>query len=282
MAHEEQRMDYRRFERLIILVTVVLVVGAIAASIPSGGGTVIEVAAQIAIVAVVAAAAHWGRKAGTIWALVASIAYLAVRLPLIADGFSGPAILLVVSRIAGYLLLGIVGGEIFGRVKYRFALSMDSSSIDDFSRVYNERYAARAVRQALARVDRYTEPFSLVLLTLGAEFAGDGRTDHLRTLVRSVANVLRDDVRIIDDVAHLSDGRFAVLLPRTNARGAHSVASRLATAVGSAHGVNDGNVVSECLTAPEDSAAIEAFARQYEPAEDEAGVTQIGYLGSGA
>ena len=262
-------MDYRQFERLVIGVTAALVIGAIAVSLPAEGGTAIEIGAQLAIVIIVAAASHWGRKTGTVCALVASIAYLAVRLPLIADSFSGPAVLLIASRLAGYLLIGIVGGEIFGRVKYLLAESEDGATIDDFSRVFNERFAARAVRQGLARVERYAEPFSVVLVTLSAEFARDGQTKHVRSMVRSVANVIRDDVRMVDDVAHLSDGRFVVLLPRTGSVGARIVAARLATEIGSAHGIDHTKVVAECLSAPDDSVAIEAFAKRLEPARDD-------------
>ncbi len=57
-----------------------------------------------------------------------------------------------------------MGGEIFARVKYLFAGSKDSDVIDDWSRVYNQRYAARALEQAVARHKRYQEPFSAILV----------------------------------------------------------------------------------------------------------------------
>ena len=278
MTGKEHRVEYRQFERLIIGVTAALVVGTIAVSLPRGGETAVEVAAQIAIVLVVAGASHWGRKGGTICALVASIAYLAASLPIIANNLTGPSVYLVVSRIAGYLLLGIVGGEIFGRVKYVFAGMRDAGTIDHFSRVFSERFAADAVRQALARADRYDEPFSLVFVTLEPQFTGNARTKRMRALVRSVANVIRDDVRIVDDVAHLADGRFVVLLPYTSATGARVVAARLVTAIGSAHGTDQAHVVTECLAAPENGAAIEAFRRQLGAPE----VDALSYPGSGA
>lgn len=262
-------MNYRRFEWLIIGVTAALVVGAIAVSLPNGPINGIEIVAQLGIVVVVAAAAHWGRKVGTLVALAAAVVYLWIRLPLIASSLSGPAVMLVVSRIAGYLLLGIVGGEIFGRVKYVFARSHDSEAIDDFSHVFSQRFAAHAIRQALCRADRYAEPFSIVLVTLGPRFSHDVKPEHRRSLVRSVANVIRDDVRIVDDVAHLDDGRFAVILTHAGAGDARVVAARLAAAVVTAHGVDGSHVGTESLSAPEDRVAIEQLCSRIEPEGDE-------------
>ena len=252
-------MEYRRFEQLVIATTAGLVVLGVAASIPTGGATPTEIAAQLAIILVVAVAAHWGRKAGTLVALLTSCVYLALRIPIIANSLTGPAMLLVASRIAGYLLLGIVGGEVFGRVKYAFAGDADEDAIDEFSRVFSERFAARSIRQALSRLDRYEESFSIVLITLDGRAFSDPRADHVRHFVRSVANIIRDDVRIVDDVAHLDDGRFFVLLCRTSPTGAQVVADRLGKAISSGHGVDPESVRVERLSAPADGAVIEAL-----------------------
>jgi GGDEF domain-containing protein len=263
-------MEYRRFELLVIGAAAVLVGGGFVASWPSGGASPTEIGAQLAILLVVAVAAHWGRKAGTLVALAASVTYLALRIPLIAGTSGGPAVLLVVSRIAGYLLLGIVGGEIFGRIKYVFAGRNNVGAIDEFSHVFSERFASHAVRQALARADRLGEPFGLVLITLDSRFSEDAGTEHRRTLVRSVANVIRDDVRVIDDVAHLHDGRFAVILPHTHLQSAQVVAARLAGAIGSAHGVQEQRVLTQCLATPDDQGALVAFCERLEEANDPA------------
>lgn len=255
-------MEYRRFEQLVIGASAVLVAGAIAASVHSGGATPVEIAAQLVAILVVGVAVHWGRTGGTLAALVASVAYLAARLPLIADSPTRQTLVLVVSRMVGYLLLGIVGGEVFGRVKYMLAKSQDAAAIDDFSHVFSERFAAHAIRQASGRADRYFEPFSLVLVDLDAEFTGNAHTKRIRSLVRGIANVIRDDVRVIDDVAHMRDGRFLVLLPNTAAAGANVVAARLASTVGSAHGVKEGHVSTTCLSAPQDRAALDTLCAQ--------------------
>jgi len=262
-------MDYRRFEWLVIATTATLVAGALALSWSSGGGAIVEVAAQLGIVVVVATAAHWGRKAGTVCALVASVAYLWLRMPLIATSVSGPAVVLMISRIAGYLLLGIVGGEVFGRIKYVFARSHSAGAIDDFSRVYSQRFVWQTLRQALQRCDRYDESFALVFIALDPQFAANARVGHRRNIVRSVANVIRDDVRIVDDVAHLEDGRFTVLLSHASGADARIVAARLIAAIISAHGVEAKYVKAEALAVPQDREALDAFCTQIQPVEED-------------
>jgi GGDEF domain-containing protein len=262
-------MEYARFERLVVGVTAVLVLGTIAASSLSGGSSPVEVIAQLMIVVVLAVAAHWGRKAGTIAALSACLIYLVMQLPLLSQqALSGAALLLVLSRIVGYCLVGIVGGEVFGRVKYLFAASKDSGVIDEWSRVYNQRYAAKALEQALARHERYQEPFSVVIVALAPDDTVEPKTGRLRARVRSVANFLRDDVRMVDDVARLDDGRFVVLLPHTAGAFAPIVASRLAEGVRQVLGVKEGGVTTTCLGADENSAALAEFAKNIGADED--------------
>ena len=261
-------MEYSRFERLVVGVTALLVLGTIAASSMTGGSNPREVIAQLMIVVVLAVAAHWGRKAGTIAALSACLICLVMLLPLLSLGLSGAALLLVLSRILGYCLVGIVGGEVFGRVKYLFAASKDSGVIDEWSRVYNQRYAAKALEQALARHERYQEPFSVVIVALAPDDTVEQRTGRLRARVRSVANFLRDDVRMVDDVARLDDGRFVVLLPHTAGAFAPIVASRLADGVRQVLSVKEGGVTTTCLGADENSAALAEFAKNIGAEED--------------
>jgi GGDEF domain-containing protein len=261
-------MEYRRFERLVVGGTAALVCISLAASVASGGVDLAEVIGQLAIVAVMFAAVHWGRRAGTYAALAACLLYLALRLPMIATGLTPQAFLLMVTRFAGYCLVGIVGGEVFGRVKYLFVGSDGTSVIDDWSRVYNQAYASHAIEQAIARHQRYGEPFSLVVVVLDPTLTGTQRPQKLRGLVRTVASFIRDDVRMVDDVARLNDGRFAVLLPHTPGSAAPIVAERLKEGVAKTLGVKPDLVVTACYGADTHTAALGAFAAELaEPSE---------------
>jgi GGDEF domain-containing protein len=262
-------MEYGRFERLVISSTTALVLLSIAVSIAGGGADKAEIIGQLAIIFVMVAAVHWGRRAGTFAALAACLVYLALRLPLIAAGLTPQALLLIVSRFAGYCLVGIVGGEIFSRVKYLFAGSNDSNMIDDWSRVYNQRYAARAIEQAVARHIRYQEPFSVILVQLEPVLTGTQRPQKLRGLVRTVASFIRDDVRMVDDVARLEDGRFVVLLPHTPGEAAPVVAGRLIEGICRTLGVKENCISTTCLGTESDTAALEELVASIVDAEEE-------------
>lgn len=83
-----ETVEYARFERLVIGGTSLLVLLTVAASIASGAADVAEVIGQLAIIGVMGAAVHWGRKAGTIAALAACLLYLVLRLPMLSAGMT--------------------------------------------------------------------------------------------------------------------------------------------------------------------------------------------------
>lgn len=253
-------MEYSRFERQVLAGTAVLVGLSIAVSWAGHLADLAEVVGQLAMIAVMAAAVHAGRRAGTIAALAACLAYLALRLPLISAGLSTQALLLIVSRLVGYCLVGIVGGESFARLKYIIVASKGSDVIDEWSRVYNQQYAARALDQAIQRSERYGEPFSAIVIRLEPTLTDRQDPRKRRGLVRSVASFLRDDVRLVDDVARLDDGRFVVLLPHTPAAAAPIVAKRLADGICAALGIERRAVTTTCLATGDDNAALRTFA----------------------
>lgn len=263
-------MEYGRFERLVIAGTGGLVLVGMMASFTTGISDPVNVVGQLAIVGVMAVAVHWGRKAGTLAALAACLIYLGLQLPQVSAGLSQQELALVISRFAGFCLAGILGGEIFGRMKYVLAGSKDSDCIDDWSQVYNQHYAARSLSQAIERHNRYQEPFSVIVLVLEQALAGVQKPAKLRGVVRAIASILRDDVRLVDDVARLDDGRFIVMLPHASGNVAPLVAGRLVEAICRTLGVKESSVTATCYGAQEDSAALEEFAVSIGSPQDEA------------
>jgi GGDEF domain-containing protein len=260
-------MDYARFERWVIAGTALAVLISLATSAATGGLDVILVVGQLMLVVVMAVAVHWGRKLGTIAALSACLLYLIMRLPLVADGLSTSASLLLATRFAGYCLVGIVGGEVFSRVKYAFAGS-ESDVIDSWSRVYNQRYAARALEQAVARHERYGEPYSVVVLRIDFPDLEQMKVGRLRHTVRSIATYLCDDVRMVDDVARLDDGRFLVMLPHTPGSAAPIVAERLSSGLCQTLGLKREQVSATSVGAEQDGSALADLSTSLQPAAE--------------
>ena len=249
-------MHYSRFEKLIIGVGAVSIFGSLALSMQTGGPGMVEVVAQILLFGVLVAAVHWGRRGGMLAALLASLIYIALRIPLLSAGLTTADMLFIIARIAAFGLVGIIGGEVCGRIKYVFARVGDTNTIDDWSHVYNQRYTYHAIELARARYARYGEAFSLVIVTLSPSLTAELRPKRQRTLVRAVANHLRDDVRMVDEVCRINDGRFIVLLPHTVKSGGTVVEERLLTGVRKTVGAKDESVTTVCFGAAEDTLAL--------------------------
>ena len=62
-----------------------------------------------------------------------------------------------------------------------------------------------------------------MVLIAQAPSHNDGAPTRQRAVVRTVANYLRGDVRMVDEVARLDDGRFLVILPHTRREGGRVV-----------------------------------------------------------
>jgi len=262
-------MKYSRFEQLIVAAGSLAILGSLALSLTGGGPGYEETIAQLMLFMTLVAAVHYGRKGGMVTAIAAATIYVLLRIPLLssADGVSSTALIMVVSRLAAYGIVGVIGGELFGRIKYVFARFENSGTVDDWSRVYNQRYAFRAIEQAQARFTRYGEPFSLLLLTLSPSLTSELRPSRQRTLVRGVANYIRGDVRMVDEVSRLGDGRFTVLLPHTPREGGMVVCNRVAAGVRQTLGSRVESVSCECYGAAEDSVAMVALLADIAPTE---------------
>jgi GGDEF domain-containing protein len=253
-------VKYSRFEWLTIGVGAVAIGGTVMSSLLPHPDW-IELIAQLLLLGVLVGAVHWGRNGGLVSALGATLVYLAMRLPnIVAGGGEADILQLLLVRGATFGLVGIVGGEVCGRIKYFFARIDDSCSIDESSRVYNQRFLAQLLDSSLGSADRYGTVFSIVVLALAPVLTDGLRPARIKTLVRSVANHVRNDVRMIDDVGRLDDGRFVMVLPHTPKDGAAIAGARVRAGVRELVGAKDESVTAIVYGSTDDAAAIRALA----------------------
>ncbi len=246
-------MKYSRFEWLALSVGAVSAAAAVLSAFRNGL-LIEELIAQSLLLVVLVGAVHWGRKGGTVTAVLAVVVYVALRFPLLLrEGFSPDALGLVLIRMLTYGVVGIAGGALCGRVRYLLASLENASNLDECTQLFNERYVAGMVRSLVGEYERYRTTFSLVTLSLAD-------SDHLSPAsLRAVANQVRGDVRLVDDVARLDDGRFLLVLPHTGKAGAGIAAARVNAGVRRIlRGPDDATRV-EILGADEDLAAIRAL-----------------------
>lgn len=254
-------MKYSFFERLVLAVGGGAILGSLLLSyrsqlVPE------EIAAQLLLLGVLYSAVHWGRKGGFISALVASVAYIVMRIPLVLaqGGLSADVTSLVLVRVLSYGLVGIVGGELCGRLCYVIARLENSNSVDEWSQVYNQRFIARALEMAVGQFRRYQTPFCIVTLRIADTIFADLRATRQRSLVRATADHIRNDIRLVDEAGRLEDGTFLVVLPHTPLEGGRVVAERLRAGVCGVLGALDDSVTTRVMAAPEDAEELLALA----------------------
>jgi GGDEF domain-containing protein len=255
-------MNYGRFERLVIGAGTVIVVGGVAISLANNGWQGwAALISQLLLLPVLVVAVHSGRKAGLLAALVASAAFVVMKIPALSapEGIPGADVAVGAFSIFAFGLVGIVGGEICGRVKYFFGRYEQTATIDEWSRVFNQRKAAQLIENARQRFSRYSEPFSVIVIEQSPTLLMGLRPTRQRALVRAVANHLRGDVRMVDEVARLDDGRFVVILPHTAREGGLVANERLAEGVRQTLGANEESVTVRCFAAAENPLEIESL-----------------------
>lgn len=253
-------MNYRRFELLVMLIASAAVLASVMLATREAI-VVEEILAQLILLAVVAAALHWGRTGGTIAAGLGTAAYLSFRIPLAADakGITGSLLTLMVVRILSYALVGIMGGELSTRVKALVERLSSSSHIDEWSEIHNHRFISRALETAAGQFDRYDTPYTVILVELTEGLTAGFTESKQRALVRGVASHVRADVRLVDEVGRLEDGSFVVILPHTTRQGAAVVAARLHQGVCEALGARSTAVSVDVLSPPDDTERLAAL-----------------------
>lgn len=268
-------MKYSRFEALVAAVGAAAILGSILFAY-QGTLVIEEVAAQLLLLGVLLGAVHWGRNGGFIAALGASLIYVIARIPMALDEehLTGTVASLILVRVLTYGLVGIVGGELCSRIRYIFARLEDSNSIDEWSRLYNEKLIGRSLSSAAGQYSRYQTPYSVIVLEMSAALFADLRASKQRSLVRGVADYIRNDIRLVDEAGRLDDGRFVVVLPHTPKEGGRVVSERLHKGVCDTVGAKPESIGTTLLGADEDAQQIAALAASASESESLAQVSR--------
>lgn len=255
-----------RSESLVFVFGTLIIVASLLA-VPAIVPDATEVAAQLLLVIVLAGALYAGRSGGFIAALLAIAVYVAMRLPLLeSQGFTPALLRLLAIRSGSYAIVGVVGGDLWGRVKYLFARLENNAMLDPESGVYSARFAASAIASGIGHWQRYQTPFSIVRMTI-APAALPLRTSPRRRLLRRAAGHISGDIRVVDHVAAEATGIFLVILPRTGSAGARTAAVRLTDGVRAIVGGDATAVHTRVYSADTDLADISRIARILNPAD---------------
>lgn len=261
-------MKYSHFE------TLALVLGALAISAsvfmaPTAAPQAAEVTAQLLLIVVLGGALHWGRNGGFLAAVIAIAIYVAMRIPLLqAQGLSGDLLTMLGTRTVMYGLVGVIGGEVASRIKYVFAKIENDSLVDSLTGVYSQRYAAESILSGLGQWERYRTNFSLVIFVIDDSLYSGFKSARYRQLMKQVAGHLRNDVRMVDDLAFAAPATFLVLLPGTPEGGASVVSERLGNGVSDLLGAKRESLPATVMSAETSAAAMRALAQSLIPQDE--------------
>lgn len=254
-------MKYSTFEKIALTVGTVAITGTIVAGY-RGEPIVEEIAAQLLLLFVLVGAVHWGRNGGYVTAVAATLVYVIMRIPMLMDeGFTGDVLELILIRTLSFGVIGILGGELCARVKYIFASMADANSLDYVTKVFNERFIGARLSRSLGEHTRYGTDLSVVILILDPGLYLPLRKSKRQQILRQVAALLRNDIRLVDDVGRLDDGRFLLLLPNTPRAGAEIAAERIKSSVRRLLGARDGAVQTQVMGAADDLDELSGLVR---------------------
>ncbi len=224
-------MKYSRFEWLALSVGSLSAVWAVL-STWRHGPQLEECIAQALLLGVLVCAVHWGRRAGTWSALAAVVGYVAMRGPWLARmGLSADVVGLVLVRVVTYAVVGIAGGALCGRIRYVLARIDGDSNVDGATGLFREHYIVSMLWSMVGQFERYRKTFSIAVLTVAYPPEMVSSPVHRRATLRKMGSLLRSSLRLVDDIGHLEDGRFLLVLPYTEKAGARIAAERVQGAV---------------------------------------------------
>ncbi len=105
----------------------------------------------------------------------------------------------------------------------------DAAFRDSLTRLYNRRYVFRVFRDELKKYERYSEPFSVMLIDADHFKRINDQFGHRAgdAALRAIADACNRSVRNTDVVGRFGGEEFIILLPHTRATEAAIVAERI-------------------------------------------------------
>ncbi len=236
-------MDWDR-ARGVLLATGVALVGLIALTAFFRDVDRVEVVATLMYAPILAGLLSFGVSGGLLLGLAAAGVYIGLRLPAIDLVGLTPIAGTVISRVAGYVAFGALGGWAADQLRVALDRYELIDEVDQDSGLGNARSVISALSRESSRAQRYANPFSVVTTTFD-DFGSDRRE---RTRLRELGTKVAVSIRSSDHAAHIrtDEGhQIVVVLPETSADGARTVAQNLETLVA---GIVGRDVATESFT----------------------------------
>jgi hypothetical protein len=222
-------MTYGRARNLLLLSGMILIalLGLIAVA---RGVDQVEVIATLLFLPVFVAFLLFGIRGGFWFGLVASLVYVALRIPSIRLLGLTPLSGQLAARVIGYLGFGIGGGWASQQVKSALDKLASQDDIDDETGLGNARAMLQMTDLERTRADRYQKVFSVALADVAEPAWASLPKRQQEGAVKGLGQKLRRAVRANDHVSHARQEThhlIGVVLPETGPEGARIAADNL-------------------------------------------------------
>lgn len=218
-------MRYRKLELLLVSVGLVGILISILISLLNGAG-ISEILGQALFVPVLMLALHYGKHYGYISAVIAALILLIVKTNELGPlGLASIDTRLVILQAAAFGFVGLLAGELAARIKYVVAKIADDTFVDEKTKVFSQSYVEKLIGKLLSGYRRHGRSFTIIFINI--HWSKPTAEDAKQKELSRIANIMRSNVRLVDEVAHLDDGRFCLVLPDTPKSSAQIVLKRL-------------------------------------------------------
>lgn len=251
-------MGYRKLELLLVSVGMVGIMASMMMALLSGAA-LFDLLKQALFIPVFFFAHHYGRRHGYIAVVFAVLVLLIARTQTAGMiDVTSPEGRAALAQISLFGAAGVIVGELAARIKYVAVSLADQGFIDPDTGLFSPTYINRVISKSWAAYQRDKKPFSLLFIEL---VWSDSMTtaDKKKQLVR-IANIIKTNMRLVDEVGCLESGRFCLVFSDTTVDIAEIANARLKKAIlRSHHNFRSADWRTEILAVPRDEQRIQGI-----------------------
>jgi diguanylate cyclase (GGDEF)-like protein len=179
--------------------------------------------------------------------------------------FAAETFTLLMAKFSPFLLVAYVTSMLASDILHAKQRITLLSKTDDLTGLLNMRAFSSILANEIARVTRYAQPFTVIMVDVDGLKSVNDRYGHTAgsRLIKTIAQSINESVRSTDVVARFGGDEFVILMTHTSTEHARMAAERIRTAIHNTSFDMKGNRISTTV-----SVGIASFPESVEEPED--------------